>query len=78
MPGSEVCLWKAVRPTPDTAAAVGALRSFYAEHDVHVLGRFGEWAYINSDEAVHRGWQLADSLCGRRLTPLTTGGGETP
>lgn len=41
---------------------VSELRKFYADHDVYLLGRFGEWAYINSDEAVHRGRRLGLDL----------------
>ena len=43
-------------------AAVEELRRHYATRGVHLLGRFGEWAYINSDEAVHRGMVLAERL----------------
>ncbi|MFI5046027.1 MAG: protoporphyrinogen/coproporphyrinogen oxidase [Acidimicrobiia bacterium] len=42
--------------------AVAELRRHYAELGVHLLGRFGEWDYINSDEAVHRGMRLAEQL----------------
>ncbi|WP_216318445.1 protoporphyrinogen/coproporphyrinogen oxidase [Deinococcus aestuarii] len=42
----------------------------YAAHDVHCVGRFGEWLYINSDGAVHRAMNVA-----RRLSenPVSTG-----
>lgn len=54
--------------TREHAEIVGTLRTFFVEHGVHLLGRFGEWAYINSDEAVHRGRLLASRL---------SAGGET-
>jgi len=47
------------------AAVVDELRSFFAARGVHLLGRFGEWAYINSDEAVHRGRAVARRLSER-------------
>jgi protoporphyrinogen oxidase len=31
-------------------------------HHIHTVGRFGEWAYINSDEALHRGVRLGAAL----------------
>lgn len=49
---------------------VADIRAFYADHGVYLLGRFGEWAYINSDEAVHRGRQLALALEGRPVGKL--------
>lgn len=53
---------------PGSHSAVAELREFYARHGVHLVGRFGEWAYINSDEAVHRGWELAQALNAANLT----------
>lgn len=50
--------------TADRAGIVEEARAFYAAHGVHLVGRFAEWAYINSDEAVHRGTQLARRLDG--------------
>ena len=48
--------------TRGSAAAVAELRAHYSAHGVHLVGRFGEWAYINSDEAVRRGRDLALAL----------------
>lgn len=48
--------------TRSHAYVVDELRAFFAERGVHLLGRFGEWAYINSDEAVHRGRVVAHRL----------------
>jgi protoporphyrinogen oxidase len=47
------------------AAVVDELRDFFAARGVHLLGRFGEWDYINSDEAVHRGRVVARRLSAR-------------
>jgi protoporphyrinogen oxidase len=51
--------------TRSQAAVVDELRAFFAARGVHLLGRFGEWAYINSDEAVHRGRDVARRLSAR-------------
>lgn len=49
-------------PTHGRDAIVGAIRAWLEERDIHTVGRFGEWAYINSDEAMHRGLRLAGRL----------------
>ncbi len=35
------------------------------EMDIHSVGRFGEWAYINSDEAMARGMILGEQIAGK-------------
>jgi protoporphyrinogen oxidase len=42
-------------PTHDRGASVARVRSWLAGVGIRSVGRFGEWAYINSDEALHRG-----------------------
>lgn len=49
-------------PTHSRDRIVTRIRSWLAEHDVSTVGRFGEWAYINSDEALHRGASLGARL----------------
>jgi len=49
-------------PTPGRAAIVERLRHWLEERGIHTVGRFGEWAYINSDEALHRGLALGRAL----------------
>jgi protoporphyrinogen oxidase len=49
-------------PTLARDSNVARIRAWLAEHRIHTLGRFGEWAYINSDEALHRGLQLGATL----------------
>jgi UDP-galactopyranose mutase len=49
-------------PTHGRDAAVRRVTSWLAERNIHSIGRFGEWAYINSDEALHRGLVLGDRL----------------
>ena len=40
----------------------GQLQSWLAERGIFTIGRFGEWAYINSDESLHRGLALGKRL----------------
>jgi UDP-galactopyranose mutase len=49
-------------PTHERAAIVAKARAWLAPQGIHIAGRFGEWDYINSDEALHRGLALGESL----------------
>jgi len=49
-------------PTHARDSIVSAIRGWLEERDIHTVGRFGEWAYINSDEAMQRGLGLAARL----------------
>ena len=49
-------------PSLGRAAAVRQIQHWLAAQGIDTVGRGGEWAYINSDEALHRGLML-----GRRL-----------
>jgi protoporphyrinogen oxidase len=49
-------------PTHDRSKIVGQVRDWLAERKVFLVGRFAEWDYINSDEAMHRGMVLAAGL----------------
>ena len=49
-------------PTRDRAAIVEESRAWLAGQGIHTVGRFGEWAYINSDEALHRGLRIGEEL----------------
>lgn len=55
-------------PTHDRAAVVGRIRGWLAGIGIHSVGRFGGWAYINSDEALHRGFVLGNELAGSAST----------
>jgi len=41
--------------THSRSSIVALAQHWLSEHRIHTLGRFGEWAYINSDEALYRG-----------------------
>jgi protoporphyrinogen oxidase len=49
-------------PSHACAAFVPRLREWLAQQRIHSVGRFGEWAYINSDEALQRGLALGARL----------------
>ena len=42
-------------PTHQRPLIVERAKTWLRAHGIHTLGRFGEWDYINSDEALHRG-----------------------
>jgi protoporphyrinogen oxidase len=41
---------------------VALAQHWLSEHHIYTVGRFGEWAYINSDEALYRGHGLGMKL----------------
>ncbi|MGC1322433.1 MAG: FAD-dependent oxidoreductase [Candidatus Udaeobacter sp.] len=41
---------------------VALARCWLSEHRIYTVGRFGEWAYINSDEALYRGHRVGMKL----------------
>jgi UDP-galactopyranose mutase len=49
-------------PTHARAAIVEEARRWLRERRIATVGRFGEWAYINSDEALHRGLQAGAAI----------------
>ena len=49
-------------PTHERASIVERSRRWLEERGIHTVGRFGEWAYINSDEALRRGLALGAAL----------------
>ena len=49
-------------PTADRDAIVGAIHQWLEDAGIYSVGRFGQWAYINSDEAIHRGMLLGEKL----------------
>ncbi|MGH7981977.1 MAG: protoporphyrinogen/coproporphyrinogen oxidase [Candidatus Udaeobacter sp.] len=44
---------------------VALAQQWLSEHRIYTVGRFGEWAYINSDEALYRGHCLGTKLAMR-------------
>ena len=48
--------------THSRAKIVTLVKTWLSERRIYTVGRFGEWAYINSDEALHRGYCLGLKL----------------
>jgi protoporphyrinogen oxidase len=51
-------------PTHQRPQTVQQAKDWLAGQQIFTVGRFGEWAYINSDEALHRGLQLGRACRG--------------
>ncbi len=45
-------------PTKDRNDILKEIKDWLGENDIYTVGRFGEWAYINSDKAIFRGLEL--------------------
>lgn len=52
-------------PTHDRLDILNESKAFLEDHNIFSSGRFGEWAYINSDEALARGMILGEQLAGK-------------
>ena len=52
-------------PTHNRVEIMDNARAHLNESSIYSLGRFGEWAYINSDEALARGMILGEQLAGK-------------
>jgi protoporphyrinogen oxidase len=61
---TKTCYIARAYPVPTTGrdAAVRLIAGWLAERSIFCVGRFGEWAYINSDEALNRGVTLGRNL----------------
>ncbi|MEY4543950.1 MAG: hypothetical protein RL685_145 [Pseudomonadota bacterium] len=66
---AEVVAWRVLEakyaypvPTHHRDGVVARARAWLRERNIEIVGRFGEWAYINADEAMHRGLRLGQSL----------------
>lgn len=53
-------------PTHDRGARVAVARAWLMRHDIHTIGRFGSWVYVNSDECLYDGLALGRSLAQAR------------
>jgi protoporphyrinogen oxidase len=43
-------------------AILKRIAAYLAQHDIHALGRFGRWEYINSDGCIWQAFNLARTL----------------
>ena len=51
------------------SANVDVIRSWLAEHEIAVAGRFGEWQYLNMDHAMKSGREAARAVARSRSRP---------
>lgn len=51
-----------VVPTHGKDSAMSVIRDWYRQFDIHLVGRFAEWAYYNMDHSLDAGWSLAENL----------------
>jgi UDP-galactopyranose mutase len=49
-------------PTHNRIDIVKKIRKWYADNNIHLVGRFAEWEYYNMDHSLDTGWQLAEEL----------------
>ena len=49
-------------PTHGRNDIIEDIQEFLSEHDIFTIGRFGQWAYINSDESLYRGLQIGKKI----------------
>jgi hypothetical protein len=51
-----------VVPQPGVNDCVALIKDYLSEHDIYTVGRFGEWAYYNSDHSMLAGKRAADRI----------------
>lgn len=51
-------------PTHDRDQIVGRIQDWLNNEDIQSIGRFGQWAYINSDESLYRGLIMGRRIAG--------------
>lgn len=49
-------------PAPDRISTVETIREYLASQDIYLLGRFGEWEYVNMHDIIPRARDLAERL----------------
>jgi UDP-galactopyranose mutase len=52
-------------------AAVKTIKEYLVQHDIYTVGRFGEWAYYNTDHAILSGQRAADAIKEKKMKHLT-------
>ena len=56
--------------THERPGQVAAIKAWLDAHDIHTVGRFGDWEYINSDKCLHKGMELGLDLRERYPAPV--------
>jgi UDP-galactopyranose mutase len=53
-----------VIPTHNRGKSIALIRDWYRQFDIHLVGRFAEWAYYNMDHSLDAGWTKAKEISG--------------
>ena len=67
----------------DGLKAVKTIREYLLQHDIYTVGRFGEWAYYNTDHSILAGKRAVDAIKEKKRTsrtvsaPATIGAGAS-
>lgn len=51
-------------PTHNRDEIVAEIQAWLNEHNIYSVGRFGQWAYVNSDESLYRGITTGRTIAG--------------
>jgi hypothetical protein len=52
-------------------AAVKTIKEYLQQHEIYTVGRFGEWAYYNTDHAILSGKRAAEQIKEKKLRHLS-------
>jgi UDP-galactopyranose mutase len=52
-------------------AAVKTIKDYLQQHEIYTVGRFGEWAYYNTDHAILSGKRAAEQIKEKKLRHLS-------
>jgi UDP-galactopyranose mutase len=58
-------------------AAVQTIKDYLLQHDIYTVGRFGEWAYYNTDHAILSGKRAADAIKEKKMRRLSVSAPST-
>jgi protoporphyrinogen oxidase len=48
--------------THERPGLLAEIKDWLRSRNIHTVGRFGDWEYVNSDRCVHKGLELGRSL----------------
>jgi UDP-galactopyranose mutase len=52
-------------------AAVQTIKDYLLQHEIYTVGRFGEWAYYNTDHAILSGKRAVDAIKEKKMKRLS-------
>ena len=48
--------------THERPGLVEGIKAWLDSYDIHTLGRFGDWEYVNSDRCIKKGLDMAETI----------------